>query len=97
MYLCVFVLLSAFLKRPGFMILDFLTCQSPHLYLPSTGVNKPEPPHLVFIFIKILFLCICVRACLNIRAPRVRRSLELQLIVSRHIGAGIGCSFSSLS
>lgn len=36
-----------------------------------------------------------MRACLNIRAPHVRWSLELQLLVSHHVGAGIGCSFSS--
>lgn len=35
-----------------------------------------------------------MRACLNIRVPHVRWALELQLIVSCHAGAGIGCSFS---
>lgn len=72
---------------------SWLTCQSPHLYLPSTGVTNLEPPHLVFIFLRFYF-CVCVRACLNIRVPHVRWALELQLIVSCHAGAGIGCSFS---
>lgn len=60
---------------------------------PQYWGHKPEPPHLVFIFLRFYF-CVCVRACLNIRVPHVRWALELQLIVSCHAGAGIGCSFS---